>query len=98
MPMCRSLALWMVSGEGLDGALQGRKEMQTKDWWGEGWPQWFPGSQTPLVQCYWPLGLGSPLVPALFSNLATPSCVSPLDDHKPIWMHAEEREEMSKVS
>uniref|UniRef100_A0A8D1DR94 Kinesin light chain n=1 Tax=Sus scrofa TaxID=9823 RepID=A0A8D1DR94_PIG len=32
----------------------------------------------------------------LSSNLATPSRVSPPDNHKPIWMHAEEREAMSK--
>lgn len=43
----------------------------------------------------WPqetLGRGSP-IPS-----SSPPCVSSPDDHKPIWMHAEEREEMSKVS
>lgn len=60
------------------------------------------GSQaetTLLVQPHGPLAPGSPpYCLALFSNLTTPSCASLLDDHKPIWMHAEEREEMSKVS
>lgn len=66
-----------------------------------GWAQVVPKqSQTPLFSPVpGSLGPGFPLYClALFSNLTAPSRVSPLDDHKPIWMHAEEREEMSKVS
>lgn len=78
-------------------ALQGGKEMQTK---GRGLgPRGSQAEPNPLSPAPGSLGPGSPTYcVALFSNLTTPSCVSPPDDHKPIWMHAEEREEMSKVS
>lgn len=72
--------------------------MQTQGVGGLGCSGWgWVGSQTPLVQPCGPLGPGFPHTVQL-SSLTLPSHDSPPDDHKPIWMHAEEREEMSKVS
>ena len=87
----------MVRGEDLGRELQGGKEMQTRAWEvGHSGSQGEPGPFSPGL-----LASGSwlpPYYPVLSSNLATPSRVSPPDNHKPIWMHAEEREAMSKVS
>lgn len=87
----------MVRGEDLGRELQGGKEMQTRAWEvGHSGSQGELGPFSPGL-----LASGSwlpPYYPVLSSNLATPSRVSPPDNHKPIWMHAEEREAMSKVS
>ena len=81
-----------------EGELKGGKEMQTTGGGlGPSGSQAEPNPFSPaLVQLLGVWVLAPPPI-ALFSNLTTSSCV-PLDDHKPIWMHAEEREEMSKVS
>lgn len=59
---------------------------------------WVSGdSQSLSVFPHWPGGSGFPHSVQICS--LTPSLnISSSEDHKPIWMHAEEREKMSRVS
>ena len=72
MPMCRSLALWMVSGEGLVGRCREERKCTPKVGGGRVDHSGSRGSQTPVVQHYWPLGPGSPLSVQLCSLTSLP--------------------------